>query len=44
MSKHNLRIEYAVLDDCGHDIMAEVPQRFNQLLRHFLLKNRYLPE
>jgi len=44
MAKHNSRIEYAVLDDCGHDIMAEVPRRFNQLLRHFLLKNRYLPE
>ncbi|WPC18947.1 alpha/beta hydrolase [Pediococcus inopinatus] len=27
------------LNNCGHVIMAEVPDEFNQLLRHFLLKN-----
>lgn len=42
MKEHGQQVETVVLDNCGHDIMAEVPERFNQLLRHFLLKNRYL--
>lgn len=43
MSQQNSKIDHVIVDNCGHDIMAEVPDRFNQLLRHFLLKNRYLP-
>lgn len=39
---NNSQAEIAIVENCGHDIMAEIPQRFNQLLRHFLLKNRYL--
>ncbi|GAA3636032.1 alpha/beta hydrolase [Lactobacillus hamsteri] len=44
MAENNSNIESVVLENCGHDIMAEIPDRFNQLLRHFLLKNRYLPK
>lgn len=43
MSQQNSKIDHVIVDNCGHDIKAEVPDRFNQLLRHFLLKNRYLP-
>lgn len=42
MTTQNDRVNMALVDNCGHDIMAEVPDRFNQILRHFLLKNRYL--
>ncbi|EEJ72697.1 alpha/beta fold hydrolase [Lactobacillus ultunensis] len=42
MKAQNDKIETVVLENTGHDIMAEVPQRTNQLIRHFLLKNRYL--
>lgn len=37
MSKN---VTFAVVDNSGHDIMAEVPDQFNQLLRHFVLSNR----
>jgi len=30
----------AIVDNSGHDIMAEVPDQFNQLMRHFVLSNR----
>lgn len=42
MTTQNDRVNMSLVDNCGHDIMAEVPDRFNQILRHFLLKNRYL--
>lgn len=42
MTMVNRSIKTALVDNCGHDIMAEVPDRFNQILRHFLLSNRYL--
>lgn len=42
MHEQNNKIKIALVDNCGHDIMAEVPERFNQILRHFLLSNRYL--
>ncbi len=38
-SKNNDNISAVVLSACGHDPMAEIPRRFNQLLRHFVLKN-----
>ncbi|AMV61475.1 hypothetical protein ADU72_2065 [Pediococcus damnosus] len=40
LSKTNEHINSAKLNNCGHVIMAEIPNEFNQLLRHFLLKNR----
>ncbi|MCT6889788.1 MAG: alpha/beta hydrolase [Lactobacillus sp.] len=43
MCQNNLHIKCAILDNCGHDIMAEKPRQFNQLLRHFLLSSGYLP-
>ncbi|WP_254260494.1 alpha/beta fold hydrolase [Lactobacillus helveticus] len=42
MAAQNDQINMALVDNCGHDIMAEVSDRFNQILRHFSLKNRYL--
>lgn len=42
MQKQNNKIKIALVDNCGHDIMAEVPDRFNQILRHFLLSNHFL--
>ncbi|MCX8721753.1 MULTISPECIES: alpha/beta fold hydrolase [unclassified Lactobacillus] len=44
MAEQNPQITAAIVPNCGHDIMAEVPQQFNQLLRHFLLLNHYLPQ
>lgn len=29
-----------VLDNCGHDIMAEIPDVFDQTLRHFIFSSR----
>lgn len=43
MCHNNLHTRCAILDNCGHDIMAEIPSQFNQLLRHFLLASGYLP-
>lgn len=43
MCQNNFHIKCAILDNCGHDIMAEKPRQFNQLLRHFLLSSGYLP-
>lgn len=42
MIEANSSIKVALVDNCGHDIMAEVPDQFNQILRHFLLVNHYL--
>ncbi|WP_255409173.1 MULTISPECIES: alpha/beta fold hydrolase [Lactobacillus] len=42
MKQVNPAVLTSVVDNCGHDVMAEVPDQFNQILRHFLLKNRYL--
>lgn len=42
IAAQNDQINMALVDNCGHDIMEEVPDRFNQMLRHFSLKNRYL--
>lgn len=44
MAEQNPQITVAIVPNCGHDIIAEVPQQFNQLLRHFLLLNHYLPQ
>ncbi|APX72344.1 alpha/beta hydrolase [Companilactobacillus allii] len=33
-------VTFSVMDNSGHDIMAEVPDQFNQLLRHFVLSNQ----
>lgn len=43
MAAQNEKIEATIVENTGHDIMAEVPDRFNQLVRHFLLSQRYLP-
>ncbi len=43
MAAHNSKIKANIIENSGHDIMAEVPTRTNQLLRHYLLKNHYLP-
>ncbi|WP_334330259.1 alpha/beta fold hydrolase [Companilactobacillus sp. HBUAS59699] len=32
-------VNSAIVENCGHDIMAEVPEIFNQLMRHFVLSN-----
>lgn len=44
MAKQNPQITAVIVPNCGHDIMAEIPRQFNQLLRHFLLLNHYLPQ
>ncbi|APU71815.1 alpha/beta fold hydrolase [Companilactobacillus crustorum] len=35
----NSLIKQVVVDNCGHDIMAEVPELFNQTLRHFIFSS-----
>ncbi|MGQ2374621.1 alpha/beta fold hydrolase [Companilactobacillus zhachilii] len=40
MSNSCANVTSAVIDNTGHDVMAEVPDQFNQLLRHFVLANR----
>ncbi|WP_119327415.1 alpha/beta hydrolase [Companilactobacillus musae] len=32
----NKKLNSIILDNCGHDIMAEIPNQFNQTLRHFI--------
>ena len=39
-SENNPAINAIVLDNCGHDIMAEIPEAFNQTLRHFIFTSR----
>lgn len=39
-SKRNSKINSVVIDNCGHDIMAEVPEVFDQTLRHFIFSSR----
>lgn len=36
----NEKIISIALDNCGHDIMAEIPEVFNQTLRHFIFSSR----
>lgn len=38
-SEHNQKITKVILDNCGHDIMAEIPNEFNQILRHFIFRS-----
>ncbi|AVK62099.1 alpha/beta hydrolase [Lactobacillus sp. CBA3605] len=40
LQRANAQIQAVSIEDCGHDIMAEVPAAFNQTLRHFVLKYR----
>lgn len=42
MGKESKLIEPILVNNCGHDIMAEVPEQFNQILRHLLLRHHYL--
>lgn len=37
--ENNQNIKSVVLDNCGHDIMAEIPDVFNQTLRHFIFSS-----
>lgn len=39
LEQQNERLRAVVLQNCGHDIMAEVPAAFDQTLRHFLMQN-----
>lgn len=39
VSKTNPKIKTFTIDNSGHDIMAEVPDEFNQVLRHFVLSS-----
>lgn len=36
----NSQVREVMIQNCGHDIMAEVPEAFNQTLRHFTLQNQ----
>ncbi|MFD1485273.1 alpha/beta fold hydrolase [Lacticaseibacillus baoqingensis] len=40
LARRNPRIREVIIPNCGHDIMAEVPEAFNQTLRHFMLQNK----
>lgn len=40
MSKINPQIKSFTMNNSGHDIMAEIPDEFNQVLRHFVLSSR----
>lgn len=39
MKKNNPELKISVLDNCGHDIMAEIPETFDQILRHFIFSS-----
>lgn len=39
LEQKNDRLRAVVLQNCGHDIMAEVPDAFDQTLRHFLMQH-----
>lgn len=39
LAGQNSFIKQYCLENCGHDIMAEVPDEFNQTLRHFIFRN-----
>lgn len=39
LEHQNDRLRAVVLQNCGHDIMAEVPAAFDQTLRHFLMQH-----
>lgn len=39
LEQQNDRLRAVVLQNCGHDIMAEVPAAFDQTLRHFLMQH-----
>lgn len=38
--RRNPQVREVMIQNCGHDIMAEVPKAFNQTLRHFMLQNK----
>jgi len=39
ISENNPQVSKVVLDNCGHDIMAEIPVVFDQTLRHFIFSS-----
>lgn len=39
MAEEGKNVTSSIVSNCGHDIMAEVPETFNQLMRHFVLSN-----
>jgi len=39
ISENNSQISKVILDNCGHDIMAEIPETFDQILRHFIFSS-----
>ncbi|KRL53424.1 alpha beta superfamily hydrolase [Lacticaseibacillus manihotivorans DSM 13343 = JCM 12514] len=39
LEQQNNQLRAVVLQNCGHDIMAEVPEAFDQTLRHFLMQH-----
>lgn len=40
LSSRNPQVHEVMIQNCGHDVMAEVPDSFNQTLRHFMLQNK----
>lgn len=38
--RRNSHLREVMIQNCGHDIMAEVPEAFNQTLRHFMMQNQ----
>ncbi|WP_162261100.1 alpha/beta fold hydrolase [Lacticaseibacillus camelliae] len=38
--RRNAHVREVMIPNCGHDIMAEVPEPFNQTLRHFMMQNK----
>ncbi|AUI71553.1 alpha/beta hydrolase [Companilactobacillus alimentarius] len=36
LAEKNINITSVTMNNCGHDIMAEIPEEFNQTLRHFV--------
>ncbi|WP_155287506.1 alpha/beta fold hydrolase [Lacticaseibacillus zhaodongensis] len=38
--QRNAHVREVLLADCGHDVMAEVPEAFNQTLRHFMKQHQ----
>lgn len=40
MEDENPKIKSFVMNNTGHDIMAEIPDEFNQVLRHFVFSSR----
>ena len=40
LMRRNAQVREVMIQNCGHDVMAEVPEAFNQTLRHFMLQNK----